>query len=178
MCKFMANDINKQIVATLREKIAKAKSIVVTDYIGLKANDINNLRSTMKNAAAEIAVSKNTLMKIALKEENITSAELANDLEGPTAVLFSYKDPVQPIKVLFDFIKKVELPKIKSGFFDGQYTTATQIETISKLPTREVLIAQFVGGLKSPLNGIVGAFSGVQRKFVYAIAAIADKKQK
>lgn len=173
----MPSDKNKQIIAGLREKIAKAKSIIVADYSGLSSNDINSLRSTMKNNDAEVSIAKNTLLKIALKEEKVKTEQLETDLEGTTAAVFMYKDPVASIKALFDFIKKIELPKIKSAIFDGVYTDAQQVELISMLPGREQLIAQVVGGLKSPLNGIVSALSGVQRKFVYALAAVAQKRK-
>lgn len=173
----MPNDKNKTLVADLREKVAKAKAITFTEYTGLKATDLNDLRSKMRDIDAEVSVSKNTLMKLALREENVKVEEAEKDLEGPTAVIFAYGDPVAPIKTLFDFIKKFELPKIKSAIFDGRYSTAAQVETISKLPSKEQLVAQVVGGMKSPLNGIVGALNGVQRKFVYAMAAVADKKK-
>jgi large subunit ribosomal protein L10 len=172
----MPNDKNKQEVASLREKISKSKSIIFADYIGLNSNDVNSLRATMRVADAEVAVAKNTLMKIALNEENIDTSELEKDLKGNTAVIFSYGDAVKPIKSLFDFIKKVELPKVKAGIFEGKYSNAADVELISKLPSKEQLIAQFIGGLKSPLSGVVGVFGGVQRKFVYAVKAIADKK--
>lgn len=173
----MPNDKNRQEIASLREKISKAKSIIFTDYIGLNSNNVNSLRGTMKIADAEVAVTKNTLMKLALKEEKIETAELENYLKGPTAVIFSYGDAVKPIKALFDFIKKVDLPKVKAAIFEGKYSNAAQVETISKLPAREQLIAQFIGGLKSPLRGIAGVLNGVQRKFVYVISAIADTKK-
>ena len=173
----MPSDKNKQIIADLRGKISKAKSIIVADYAGLGSNDINSLRSSMKTNNAEVAIAKNTLMKIALREEKIQTDQLEADLEGTTAVVFTYKDPVAPIKALFDFIKKVELPKVKAAIFDGKYSNAEQVAIISALPGREQLIAQVVGGLKSPLVGIVGVLNGVQRKFVYALSAIAEKKQ-
>jgi large subunit ribosomal protein L10 len=173
----MPNDKNKELLKSLREKVAKAKAITFADYAGLKAADLTALRSKMREMGAEVSVAKNTLVKLALKEENVQVKEAEKDLEGPTAIIFAYNDAVAPIKALFDFIKKVELPKIRSAIFDGKYATAAQVETISKLPSREQLIAQVVGGFKSPLNGIVGALNGVQRKFVYSLAAIAEKKK-
>ncbi len=173
----MPNKQNQDAVKALREKVAKAKSIIVTDYSGLKSNDINALRDTIKDSDAEVSVAKNTLLKIALKEENVYSTELEKHLEGTNAVIFSYKDAVAPLKSLYEFIKKVDLPKIKAAIFDGQFANATQVETISKLPSREQLLAQVVGGMKSPLNGFVRTLNGVQQKFVYALSAIAEKKQ-
>ncbi|OGC77081.1 50S ribosomal protein L10 [candidate division WWE3 bacterium RIFOXYD1_FULL_39_9] len=170
-------DINIETVQSIKEKLEKAKAVTFTDYVGLTASDLTELRQTLKDNDAELAVIKNTLVKVALEDKKMSSDELKKDLEGPTAVVFAYDDPVKPIKVLFDFIGKLELPRIKSAIFDGTYSTAEDVETISKLPGREQLIAQVVGGLKSPLNGIVSTFSGVQRKFVYAVAAVAKQKE-
>jgi large subunit ribosomal protein L10 len=173
----MPNKINQDAVKNLREKVAKAKSIIVTDYAGLKSNDINALRTSIKGTDAEVSVSKNTLLKIALKEENVDSTQLEQHLEGTNAVIFAYKDAVTSLKSLFEFVKKVELPKIKAAIFDGQYVDAAQIEVISKLPSKEQLLAQVFGTMKSPINGFVRTLNGVQQKFVYALSAIAEKKQ-
>jgi large subunit ribosomal protein L10 len=173
----MPNDKNKQAVKELREKVAKAKAITFTDYVGLNANDLNTLRQKLKDTNAELTIAKNTLIKKALEEEKVDVSKISGDLEGPSAVVFAYSDAVAPIKALFDFIKKVELPKVKSALFDGIYNDAKQVQLISTLPSREQLIAQVVGGLKAPLSGIVGTLNGVQRKFVYVLSAVADKKK-
>ncbi len=173
----MPNKANQDAVKQLKDKIAKAKSIVVADYTGLKSNSINELRQTMRNNDAEVNIAKNTLLKIALKEENIDISGMEKDLEGTNAVVFAYKDAVTPIKALFEFAKKMDLPKIKSAIFEGRYASAAQVEQISQLPSKEQLLGQLVGTLKSPLSGIVRTFSGVQQKFVYALAAVAAKKE-
>lgn len=173
----MPNLKNKQEVTVLLDKVAKAKSIVVTEYPGLKANLSNDLRAKMKELGAEITVAKNTLLKIALKEKGYDTTEIAKDLKGANATLFSYKDPVEAIKGLFEFVKTTELPKIKSGFMDGAYMTAAQIVTISKLPSRLQLISQVVGTMKAPINGLVNVLGGTQKKLVYALAAIAKNKE-
>lgn len=173
----MPNQINKDIVKELKGKVAKAKSVTFTDYIGLSANKVNDLRRELENNGSEMVVAKNTLLRNALKEEGIKDADkLAEHLKGPTAAIFSYNDAVAPLKTIYTFIKNFELPKVKVGLFDGVLTSAEQVEEISKLPSKDVLIAQLLGALKSPLNGTVQVFSGVQRKFVFAIKAIADKK--
>lgn len=173
----MPNQTNKDIVKDLKEKVAKAKSITFTDYIGLSSNNVNDLRRKLEDGNSEMIVAKNTLIKNALKEEGVKDVDkLDSHLKGPTAVIFSYNDAVAPLKNIYEFIKTFELPKVKVGLFDGVITSSDQVEAISKLPSKEVLIAKLLGTLKSPLNGTVQVFSGVQRKFVYAVKAIADKK--
>ena len=172
----MPNLKNVSIVETLKEKIKKAKSIIVTSYSGLKSEDMNSLRAKMRDKNAEVAVAKNTLIKLALKENDLLSKDLEKDLKGNTAVILGYEDALSPIKVLFDFVKNIELPNIISGVVDGSYNSLEKLETLSKLPSKEELIAKVVGGFKSPINGIVNVLGGSKRKIVIVLAEIAKTK--
>ncbi len=172
----MAQEKNKELVKNLREKVAKAKSITFADYRGLSAEAANDLRAKLKEQDSEIVIAKNTLLKVALKEEKVETKGVENDLQGPTMAIFSFKDPVLPIKAIFEFAKKLELPKIKSALIEGEYADSSRVEAIRDIPSREQLLSKLVGSLKAPLSGLVGVAGGVQRKFVYAIDAIAKKK--
>ena len=173
----MPNNKNLQAVQELREKVKKAKSIVVTDYKGLSANEVNDLRQKVRDSGAEISVAKNSLLEIALKEEGYNTQEIAQDLKGPSATVFSYEDAINPIKALFEFAKKSELPKVKAGFVEGTYLNGVGMESISKLPSKMELIAKVLGTMKSPLSGLVNSLSGTNKKVVYALAEIAKKKE-
>jgi large subunit ribosomal protein L10 len=173
----MPNNKNKQTVEELRQKIQKAKSIILADYRGLSADDINKLRADIKDKGAETTVAKNTLLKVALEEEKIDVGEISEDLKGPTAAIFSYEDSITPIKTLFDFAKNLELPKIKSAIIDGVYNDSEKLEEISKIPSKEELLARLVSSLKSPLSGIANTLGGVQKNFVYTINAIKTQKE-
>jgi len=173
----MPNAKNTQIVAELKDKIKNAKSIVFADYRGLKADDISTLRSQIRENDAEVVVAKNTLLKTALKEENVDVQALERDLKGPTTAIFSYKDAILPIKTLVEFAKKLELPKIKSAVIEGSYADSAKVEEVSKIPSKKELIARMIGGFKSPLSGLTNTLGGVQRKFVYAINAIKNSKE-
>jgi large subunit ribosomal protein L10 len=173
----MPNTKNTEAVKNLKEKISRAKSIIFTDYKGLSAEDANNLRAQLKENDAEVNVSKNTLLKIALKEENVEVEQAEEHLKGPTMAVFSYQDPITPIKTISDFAKKIELPKIRAGFIEGVFRTGEQLEVISKLPSREQLLGQVVGTMKSPITGFVNVLGGSQRKLVYALSALAKKRE-
>ena len=99
------------------------------------------------------------------------------DLKGPTIAIFSYEDALAGIKSLFSFIDQNELPKVKSGLIDGAYTQAIQLETLSKLPSKEELLTRLVIQMKVPVTGFVGVLGGVNRKLVYALSAVASKKE-
>jgi len=173
----MPNTKNIQKVQDLKEKLAKAKSIVFTEYKGLDANQMNQLKAKIKETDAEINIAKNTLLDIALKEEKITEGTgVTEQLEGQNATILAYNDPIAPIKALYEFIKETKLPLVKNAIIEGKVITAAEVETLSKLPNKEQLLAQVVRSLKSPITGIVNVLGGSQRKLVYALSAIAEKK--
>lgn len=172
----MPNEKNKEKVEKLREKINKAKSITFVDYLGLKVNDLNDLRADLKKQDAETEIAKNTLFKIALNEEGIEKQEINQELNGPTAVIFSYTDPVAYLKSIYQFAKEFELPQVKFSLIDGVFTPAEKVKQISELPSREELLAKMVGGFKSPLVGIVNVLGGGRRNLVTVLSKIAEKK--
>ena len=92
-------------------------------------------------------------------------------------VSFSGKDIVATAKVLVNFSKANNKFKIKGAVVDGKVMTIDQVKALASLPSREVLLSQVVGGIKSPITGFVNTLGGILRKFVYAVAAIKDKKQ-
>jgi len=173
----MPNNINKEQVKFLKTKLEKAKSVVFADYLGISSANANSLRQKIKETDAELLVAKNTLLKVAIDEhKDKAMIEAKKDLKGSTAVIFSFSDPIAPIRALFDFTKTLEFPKIKSAIIDGAYYEKAQLEVIKTLPDKKQLLGRMVGGMKSPLSGFVGVLGGVQRKFVYAVNAIAQKK--
>lgn len=174
----MPNDKNKQKVEELKEKLSKSNSVIFAEYHGLDANKVNNLRSKIKEAGAEMTVAKNTLVKIALKESKTGTKEVEKDLKGPLAVFFSYEDSIAPIKAIAEFVKTFDLPKVISGIVDGEYLNAERMEVLSNIPSKEELLSQLVRTLKSPLSGIANVLSGTQKNLVYVVSAIAENKQK
>lgn len=173
----MPNSKKVELVAQLKEKVARSKSIIFTEYQGLSVNQINDLRGKVEDSGAEMVVAKNTLLKIALKDEKVGGKELDEHLKGPTASIFAYEDAIAPLKALVEFAKTAELPTLKAGYVDGVYSKASDLEILSNLPSREELLAQVVGTMKRPISGLVTALGATQRNFVYALSAIAEKKE-
>ncbi len=173
----MPNKKNKQIVEKLGDKVKRAKSILLADYRGLNAENVGQLRAQIRENKGEVVIAKNTLLKIALKEANIDISQLGDSLKGPTTAILSYEDAVSPIKTVVEFAKKFELPKVKAALIEGIYAGTDKIEEISNIPSKEILISRFIGSIKSPLSGLTNTLGGVQRKFVYAVNAIKNKKE-
>ena len=172
----MTNQKNIDKVNKLKEKLQKAKSITFIDYQGLDVNKINDFRQKMTDEEAESVVEKNTLLKLSMEEEGIDTKELETHLKGPTAAIFSYKDPVAHLKPLYNFIGEFELPRVKCALINGVYTVSETIEQISKLPSRDELLAKVVGGMKSPITGIVNVLGETKRNLVTVLSKIADSK--
>ena len=174
----MPNTKNIEKVSELRKKLSKAKSVVFAEYHGLGANQENELRAKVIKGGGEMSIAKNTLVKLALKEEKMSSPEIEAGLEGPIATFFAYEDSIAPLKILADFAKKLELPKLKAGIIDGAFVPFEKLQILSRLPSRQELLASLARGLKSPLSGFVNVVGGNRRKLVYALSAIAEKRAK
>ena len=174
----MPKEKNINIVKEIKENLEKSKSVVFVDYLGLSAEEINEFRQKMKENDAVVIVAKNTLIKKASEDfgEKEIKKEIENDLKGPTMAIFSFSDPIKPIKIIYDFAKKYELPKTKSALIEGNYKNAIEVEELKDIPSKEELLGRFVGSLGSPVSKFVYALGGIQNKLVFAVSAIANKK--
>ena len=167
----------------LRQKLEKAKVFFLTDYRGLTHQQLEQLRRALKKVEAEYLVAKNTLFKLALEKSKPQSAswrtnikDITQELKNPTATLLAYGDEIAPIKELANFIKTVQLPKIKLGFFGGKIATSNDFKTISTLPAKDVLLATLAARLQSPISGFHYALRWNLQRFVLALEAIKAKK--
>ncbi len=166
------NRIKKEeIVSEISQKAEKAKGFLFANYQGLTHKQIEELKKGLKANSAEFVIAKNTLLKKALT--NIRDLEA---LEGPTATVFVYEDIVAPLKEIAKLIKQVNLPSFKFGVMDGQTLTGEQLIKISTLPSKEGLIAQVVGGLKSPIFGLHRALNWNLQKLALTLNAISEQR--
>ena len=158
-----ANFENKKLVVSEIENLAKdAKSIVLVDYRGLTVAQATELRDSVRAAGGTYKVYKNRLMKIAFDKLGIEFP--ANDFEGTTAVLFHGSDEVAPAKIALDGSKKYGNIKLKSGFVAGKYYNTAEITTLANIPSRDVLLAQLLGMLTSPMRSLAVAVSEIAKK--------------
>lgn len=162
------------MVKDLTGKLTKSKALVLADYRGLAHKQLEELRKTLKKTQAELSVTKNSLLKRALNEARKT-VDITN-LSGSTATLFAYADEIAPIKELSQFLKTAGAGKIKGGLLGNQTLTSEEIDKLSTLPPKNVLLAQLVGQMKAPLSGLHHALSWNLRKLVWTLSAVKDKK--
>lgn len=165
----------EKTVEDLRETIGRSKAAILTDYRGLSVADLTNLRRKLRAVDTEFHIVKNTLFKRAA--EGLINDEAINEhLSGPTAIGFAHKDGVAAAKALLDFAKDHKAMSVKAGVVDGKVFNAAQVVAISKLPPKEVLIAQILGALNAPMSNLVGTLNGITLNFILTVQAIADKK--
>lgn len=176
-----ARETKEEKVNALVTKFQRAKTLTFADYRGLTANQVAALREKIKVAGGEMLVEKNTLTKLALKSTGHTIAK-ENDpdnalLTGPTATIIAYDDEIAPIKESAQSNKETGLPIFKFGFFGHDFLNSKAVESLSKIPQKNVLQASLVGSLSSPIYGIVTVLGANLRNLVYTIDQIKNQKQ-
>jgi large subunit ribosomal protein L10 len=161
------------VVAEITDALGRSVLTILTDYRGLSVPQLQTLRANLRESHADMKVAKNTLTKIAAHAQDISG--LDENLVGPTALVFAWKDPAQPAKVLRDFARTSGILSIKAGVMDGEILSAEQIGAIADLPSRDELIARVVGGISAPLYGLVNVMSGPARSLAYVLQARRDQ---
>ncbi len=164
-----------ELVSELRALVGQTKAAILTDYRGLSVAEMTELRKKLRDVDAEYRVVKNTLFKLAAGDA-MPIAEMGEFLTGPTAIGFAKADPVAVAKILLDYARDHKAMSVKAGVMDGRILSAAQVESLSKVPPREVLLSQMIGSLQSPISGFVGTLSGIISNFVFTLQAIADKQ--
>lgn len=166
----------KQQVAELSEAFKAANVGVLVDYTGISVEKDTKLRKQLREAGCEYKVVKNTLLSRAFKDAGIDGLDEA--LNGATAIAYSDKGYTDAPKIFADYIKAnpTGKVKVKGGFIDGDAVDAASIDQLAKMPPKEVLLAQVLGGLNGPIQGFANVCSGVMRGLVIALNAIAEKQ--
>lgn len=172
----MPNKQKADQVAALTERFQHAASVAVTDYSGLTVEKATLLRKELRQKNVGYLVAKNTLLKIAAHQAGLKGID--SYLTGQTAIAFGTEDPGPMAKVLFDFGKTTEKPKIKAIFIEGRLYSGAEIERVAKLPSREQLLSQVIGNIIAPLQNFVFTLNAVARDFVGTIEALKEKQSK
>lgn len=175
MANKLGHTYKKAIKDGLKQKIEKHGGIFIVRYKGLKSAQMTKLRKELKKAGARISIIKNKLTRALLDDLKLNA--LVKSLEGPTAFVFSAKDPVLVAKALMHFAKENEKLNVEVAFVEQKLLDKDTIKVLSSLPSREVLLSRVIGGMKAPLNGLGNVLSGTLRKMVLVVDAIARKKQ-
>lgn len=170
----MNRDEKAQVIEELTGKL-QSGSVVLVDYQGMDVAKSTDLRARSREAGVDFVVAKNTLARRAANEAGVE--DLSEFLVGPTALAFS-EDPVASAKLMAEFADQVEAFSLKGGLLEGgRVLGESDVVALSKLPSREQLIAQVVGGISSPLSGLVTVLNNTVQGLVVALGQIAEQKQ-
>jgi len=164
-----------EVVQAIQAKVAKSQIGILTDFKGLKVADMTRLRRQLQDADAELTVVKNTLLRRAGADDSLL-APLLSHATGPNALTLGYADPVLVTKVLIKFAQEKPQLVIKGGALSGQALSLKDLEALSKLPAREVLLGQLLGVLQGVPRGLVTVLAGVIRNLLNVLVALKDKK--
>ncbi len=160
-----AKKIKQVVIDEIKGKLENAQSVVVIDYMGINVAEADAMRRTLREADVDYTVYKNTLTKRAI--EGTEFEPLAEVLEGPSAIAISTTDATAPARVLNGIIKDIKKMEFKAGVVEGTFYDKAGIEKIADIPSREQLVAKFMGSIQSPVG-----------KFVRTLAAVSEEKAK
>jgi len=169
----MPNATKIERVAELKEQIEGANALLLTEYRGLTVEEITELRRSLRDVDASLAVIKNTLMLRAANDAGI--AELDEMLSGPSAVAFVNGDVVAVAKKLKDASKQFPALVIKGGYMDGAPLDAAGASALADLESREVMLSKIAGMLKSEMSRAAAMFIATQSKFLSLLEAYKEK---
>ena len=161
-------------VAELTDMVGRATMAISTSYRGLTVAEMNAMCRRMREAGVDVRVVKNTLLRIA--SERAGKPDLFNIVDGPTAIIFSYEDIAGPAKAISEYIRTARNSlTITGAYLDGQIMKPAEVADLASLPSRENLIAGFLGGLQSPIATFAGLLTAVVREFAGLIEARAGQ---
>jgi len=163
------------VIEEITVQIKESGAVFAVDYRGITVQQAAELRSKLREADASLRVVKNTLPERAADDAGAPA--LKPLLEGPTALTFVRGDAATAAKAVADYARATSLLPFKGGIMDGQTLAAEQISAIARLPSRDVLNAQFVNIVASPLVGLVTSLSNLISGLARQLSQVAEKKQ-
>jgi large subunit ribosomal protein L10 len=165
----------KQVIDQLNERVNQASIALVTDFRGLKVEEMETLRTRLRQEGVHYQVVKNTLARLALEET--PHAVIKDEFKDCCALALGYDDPVVAAKVLSKFAKENKKFSLRFASYAGKTLTAEDIEELSKLPGREELLAKMLGTMNAVPGNFVGLFGNLLRNMLYALNGIKEQKE-
>ena len=166
--------VKEQSEHFISDKIKESSACFIIRYSGLSSPDLCALRQNLRSQDVKLFVAKNSVARRALKNAGLD--DLCAKVEGPSGFIFIKDEPVSASRLLCDFAKTHEHLKLEGGFLKDRAIDKKDIEALAKLPSKEVLRAQVVMSLNSPISGLVTTLNQVLKKFVYCLDQIKNKK--
>lgn len=143
-------------IDSIKEKIAKQKSVIFVDFAKVPSKDLFALRKSLKEAGCNLKIAKKTLARIAFGQSNISYwNKIKSSIPGQLALVFGIEDEIAPARITNTFAKKQENLKILGGIFENRFIDRERVLVLAAIPTREELLSRLVGSLSSPITSFV-----------------------
>jgi large subunit ribosomal protein L10 len=168
----------EQTVSQLQTELSNLKLVVLTDYRGLTVKEISELRANLRTEGISYQVTKNTLLRLAVKAVPTLTEVDPTMFAGPMALALSTTDEIAPARVVFQYAKNHAALEIVGAITgEGEVLTPAQVVALATLPTREQLLGQLVGTIAAPLSGFVGLMGANVRGIVTVLNAIKEAQE-
>lgn len=153
------------IIDEIKERFEGAVSVVAVDYLGITVEEADALRANLRKEGVQFTVYKNTLIKRAIDGTPFEALADGDTLKGSTALAFCTEDATASARIIAKAIKDYKKMAFKGGVVEGEVYDKAQIEEFATIPSREELIARFMGSIQSPMT-----------KLALTLKAIAEKE--
>lgn len=170
----MAKELKNLIVKEYLSSFKDIKNFVIVSYRGVNSLESDELRAKLRKSGIVFRVVKNSLIVLAFKELGIQ--ELNDYINGPCAIATNKDDGIELVKSIVGCKKDVKSLEINGGYIDGRQVPSEEISELAKLPDRNVLNAQILAGISSPMVGFVNVFNCVLRNLLVCLKEIKEKK--
>ncbi|WP_025270590.1 50S ribosomal protein L10 [Hippea sp. KM1] len=171
----MKKERKVELAKRLAEQLQEAKIVIVAGYSGLTVAEMESIRNDIKKAGCTFNVIKNNIVKKAI--EGSDWDVMKEQLRGANAFALGFDDPAVLAKILVEKAKEFKKLEVKFGCLGGKLLTAEDVKALSKLPPKEVLLAQVLGTMKAPISGFVNVLAANIRQLLYVLKAIEEKKK-
>jgi large subunit ribosomal protein L10 len=169
----MPTQAKTEKIEELRDKLGRATVTILIQTQGLKVKEQNELRHKMRAAKVDLRVVKNTLLRKASQQNDMTLDDIFN---GQTTVAFGYDDEVATAKVVADYVKTSKVVTIKSGIIGGRALSSNEVQNLAQLSGGKTQAkANFVGAVQGPLANTYNTLAAPLRDFCYVLQARADQ---
>jgi large subunit ribosomal protein L10 len=169
----ISKEKKREVVAQYQDWMERSKAMVVTEYVGLNMNDLDELRAKIREAGGEFHIVKNTLVKLALKNVDLPIEE--QHFLGSTAIGFAFEDPPALAKAMTDFAKESDYLKIKFGYLDKQLVAADEVKALANMPPLPVMRAQLLSALLAPATQLASIFAAPGRQIAAVVKAFSEQ---
>ena len=172
----MPTELKGKIIESTSEKIKNSSGIYFTNYTGMNVVQATELRRQFRDSNVEYLVTKNTLMKLAAKDAGF-DGNFDKILNGQIAAAFSNDDPTSPAKVIKNFRKKYkDCLEVVGVVFEGEIFDAEKYKELADLPSKEELLAKFIGAIGQPMSQVACILNGAMSKLVGTLVGLKNSK--